>query len=429
MTILAGALPGMRLMKYGWYRILKKMLYDNAQLISLYAEAFHKTGTKLYRQVLQETMDFVLRELTDNTGAFYSALDADSEGVEGKFYTFTKAEIEEVLGDKAAIFCAFYGITAEGNWEHGINILHIRFLVDKIAEDHGVDKIQVLEILSECRMRLFNYRSSRIRPGLDDKAIAAWNGLMLQACADAYRVTGDATYLEAAQRNARFIRKHLWLNNRLHRIYKADKTTITGFAEDYAAVIQGLVALHQADQDEQHLLLARDMMEVCVRDYLDTERKLFYFTSAEDAPLIVRKTDTSDDVIPSANSMLARQLVNLGHLFGNTEWTQLANDMLQVMQEQFVKYPGWYANWADIALLRQQGLVQVVISGPEADIFISQLSGHYLPNVLLVKGIQGSKLPVCEGRIHTDETLVYVCHDMTCQLPVKSLAEAMPAII
>lgn len=407
----------------------EKMLYDNGQLVSLYANAYRTIPNPFFKWTITHTLDFVARELTSPEGGFYSALDADSEGEEGKFYVWTKAEIKEILGDDEALFSRYYQVTDSGNWEHSKNILHTKISTEEFAKEHSLDVANFEAYLHLCTAKLMTARDQRTRPGLDDKQICSWNALMLKGYADAYRATNNISYLEVAQKNHAFIEKNFLRDANLLRIYKDGKSTINGFIEDYACVIDAYLQLYQCTFDVQLLHTAKQLLDTCFDEFYNDEVQLFYFTSKNDPPLVTRKTDTGDDVISSANAILVEMLYKLGYYFGNTNYTAVANTMLAKMGQQMQKYPSWYSRWAQGALLQAKGLYQIVIVGKDAAQLYQQFDG-YIPNaVFALSSNENNTLPLFEDRYVEGKTLIYICHNNTCQLPVDSVEKAMEYIV
>ena len=279
----------------------EKMLYDNGQMVSLYSQAYTLTQEPLYRETVYETIEWLAREMTSSEGGFYSALDADSEGVEGKFYVWTKHEIDEILGEKSEEFCRVYQIDSNGNWEHGVNILW---------KNEPILNSQ----LSESIQKLMAKRAERIRPGLDDKILCSWNGLMLNGLVDAYRTFGEEKFLNLALKNARFVKDNFLKNDFLSHSYKNGHTKIQGFLEDYASVIDAYTNLYQATFEENWLHLAEKLTLYVCQNFYDEKEQLFYFTDKSAEELIARKKEIFDNVIPSSNSMMARNLYTLGFL-------------------------------------------------------------------------------------------------------------------
>jgi uncharacterized protein YyaL (SSP411 family) len=282
----------------------EKMLYDNAQLLSLYAEAYTWNPDPLYRKIADEIISFNLRELTSPEYGFYSALDADSEGKEGKFYIFTKTEVEEILGDNAEIFCIYYNITADGNWvEEHSNVLFRKLSYEELAQQLGLPVEKLLNQINSSRQKVFDARAKRIRPGLDYKILTSWNGLMLKGLCDAYRTFDNSEYLDIALKNAGFILDNLLrMNGRLSRVYKSSSALSDSrgeaFLDDYANIIEAFIALYEVTFDEQWLQQAKKLADVAIAHYHNAETGIFYYTADDDEQLIARKSEIMDGVTP-----------------------------------------------------------------------------------------------------------------------------------
>ncbi|HKP96164.1 MAG TPA: thioredoxin domain-containing protein [Fibrobacteria bacterium] len=404
----------------------EKMLYDNGQLLELYAEAYQATGDPLYARVARETAAFVARELTSPEGAFYSALDADSEGEEGKYYVWNKEELEAILGDGYPLFRDAYNINSTGYWEHG-HYIPLRKQSDaELAASKGIGEEELRSRLEAAKAMLLPIREKRVRPGLDDKTLASWNALMSKGYVAAYRALGDGAYLEAAARNLDFL---LTGGRRpdggLYRTYKAGRFSINGFLEDYAFASEALIALYQATFQEKWLAAARELIEYAIAHFRDPVSGLFYFTSDLDKPLVARKMEIMDNVTPASNSSLARALFAAGSCFGEQGWLDMASAMLNQVKEEMPAYASGYSNWGMLALNLAAPFHEVVIAGPQAEALRGQLAGSYLPNVLLAGSASPSSLPLLENRFAADRTLIYVCRDRVCKLPVATAAEAL----
>lgn len=397
----------------------EKMLYDNGQLVSLYAEAYCMTKAPLYQRVVYQTIDWLRKEMTSSEGGFYAALDADSEGVEGKFYVWRKQEIEAILGEDADWFCKYYNVTTAGNWEHGNNILY----VTQEPEKAGI-AVQKLEI---CKAKLLEQRSKRIRPGLDDKILTSWNGLMLKGLVGAYRAFGEESFLQLALGNANFIKNKL-LNEqgKLWRSYKNGEAKIDGFLEDYAAVIEAFVALYQATFDENWLSHAESMALYACEHFWDEADGLFFFTDQNSEKLIARKKELFDNVIPASNSIMAANLYWLGKLLDREDFSQIANLMLSKIKPLILKNPEYLTNWACLLSNRVTPTAEVVIVGEEANDIRKALDRYYFPNKIIMGTKTTSNLPLLDNRTMIGgKTTIYVCYDKTCQLPVFSVEEAL----
>lgn len=405
----------------------EKMLYDNGQLVSLYAQAYQLTGNPLYQQIIEETLTFIERELTDESNGFYSSLDADSEGEEGKFYVWEAAEIKEALGDEADLFMDYYSLTEHGNWEHGKNILFRRKSDDTYLEKYEMSSAEELHSkLQESKVKLMNIRDQRIRPGLDDKILTSWNALMLKGYIDAYRALGHESYLEMALKNARFIlEKCKRPDGGLNRNYKAGKSNINGFLIDYSTTIEALVDLYEVTFEESYLEEARSFAEYAIQHFYDTESRLFYYTSDEDDALISRTRELTDNVISGSNSSMVKGLLYLGHYFYEERYINMAREMIHIVQSDMIKNGPFYANWASVATHFVDPLYEVAIVGDQAQGVRSQFDKHYLPQVLFLGGRSGGSLQLLQNKFVERETMIYVCVDKSCKLPVQSVDAAM----
>lgn len=407
----------------------EKMLYDNAQLLSLYAHAWQQHKQDLYRKVVYETSAFITRELTSTEGAFYSALDADSEGVEGKFYIWSRKELIALLGDDEPLFSLYYSIEAHGNWEHGANILY------KTKSDAELEKItgktitDITSIIDACKHILMAHRSTRIRPGLDDKIITSWNALMIKGFADAYKVFADEQFLKHATTCADFIINTMLVHKKLYRIYKNGKTSIPAFADDYALLCEALMSLYEVSGNEHYLHTASVLMETAIAHFYNEETALFYFTSNEGAQLITRKTDMQDDVIPSANSTFAKCLYKLGFYMDKPEYHVMAKKMVKAVQSKFEAYTGSYTNWIQVLGWMEQGFYQVIITGKNTREVYRQCVASYIPNAIIIELNAASTIPLLSDKMIHEETAIYVCNDYTCSLPVTTAEAALKQLL
>ena len=407
----------------------EKMLYDNAQLVSLYAEAWQQQPTDQYKRVVTETLAWIQREMTSPEGGFYCALDADSEGVEGKFYTFHQSEIADVLGDDAELFIQYFGVTKEGNWEEErTNVLKIDIDADKLAQTSGFSAAEWETYLAQGKQRLLDYRDKRVRPGLDNKLLTSWNALMLKGFLDAYRVFDEPAYLEAALRNADFIRQHLTAKNGglLHQPM-ANGKTIEGFLDDYAFCIEAYIALYEATFDETWLYEAKRLMDHVLEHFYDERTSAFYYTSATAEQLIARKQEIMDNVIPSSSSAIIRQLFRLGLVFDKQQYREIASQLLANVAPQLASYGSAYSNWANQLLEEVHGCHEIALTGPDWLAMRKQLDKYYIPNKLLLGGTKGT-LPLLAERIG-ETTRAYVCKNKTCSLPVDNTAELLQLIM
>lgn len=402
----------------------EKMLYDNGQLVGLYAKAFQLTKNNLYKDIVYKTHQFLQHELTHETGLFYSALDADSEGVEGKYYIWTRQELVNILGDDEPLFSIYYSVDAYGNWEHGANILYKTRSHEELEKLTGKTIIEIEQIIKKCNALLLTERNKKTKPGLDDKVITSWNALMISGYCEAFKAFGEKEFYNTVQKALDSILQHLWIDKTLYRIYKNGKISIPGFAEDYACLTKALIDFYQISFDEKYLTKANELMELSISYFYSEEKKLFYFKSNTDAALIARKLDLTDDVIPSANSIFGHCLQALSFYFSNNNYEKMVDDMLLLVQQKFAKTTSSYTNWMQLSLNKIQGVKQIVIAGPEAKNYFAQLNQNYLPNTLFALATEQSVISLVNDKLPIEnKTTIYVCQDKTCGLPVFNLGE------
>jgi uncharacterized protein YyaL (SSP411 family) len=404
----------------------EKMLYDNGQLISLYAEAFAVTQKPLFKEVVYETIAFVQRELMSPEGGFYSSLDADSEGEEGKFYVFRLEELQEILGAEATLFSAYYNTTEEGNWEHGVNILHRKTSDEAFAQQNYLELPELQKKVADWKAKIMAVRANRIRPGLDDKILLSWNALMLRGLADAYQAFGEPEFLNLALRNANFLQQHMRNQEAVYHNCKNDKATINGFLEDYALLIKAYIALYEITFAEEWLYEAKKLTDYVIRNFYDATEELFFFTDITSEKLIARKKEITDNVIPASNSVMATNLHFLGLCFDEPRYSQLSDSMLAKVKSLVVKEPSFMANWASVYFLKLKPTAEIALVGPKAEKYREELRRHFYPNTVVVGTTTESDLPLLQDREPIgDQTTIFVCYNKACQLPVYTVAEAL----
>ncbi|MCB0497873.1 MAG: thioredoxin domain-containing protein [Cyclobacteriaceae bacterium] len=402
----------------------EKMLYDNGQLLSVYSEAYKRTQKPLYKKVIEETIAFCNRELSDGNSFYYSALDADSEGEEGKFYVWRKPEVDRLLGPDAEYFKEYFDITQSGNWEFK-NVLRVRRDMDTFCAERGLDKAAFEVQVKEYTQKLFEAREQRVRPGLDDKTLTEWNALMITGLCDAYEALGETSYKDDALKTGSFIWNTLWDGESLHRNYKQGKVNINGFIDDYAATIQAYIKLYQITFDEEWLTRANTLTETSFKNFFDQGSGLFRYKSVSDKQLYVAKTPIEDNVIPSGNSTMALNLFALGHYLYNEEYLEHARTMLTSAEPYLVQHAAFYYNW--LALYRKllQEPYEVAIVGDEAEQLRTILAKEYVPNCLLLGGTKEGNLELLKMKLVEGKTMIYVCRNKTCQLPVETVDAAI----
>ncbi len=403
----------------------EKMLYDNAQLVSLYSHAYQQFGDQEYARVVRETLAFVERELSDKSGGFYSSLDADTEGEEGRFYVWTEKEIDEALGQTASLFKTYYGVTHSGNFEEK-NILVKQMSIAELAKQFDLDVDAAADQLARASKQLFDMRSKRVTPPLDDKILTSWNALMITGYVDAYFALGEKSYLKRALACGNFIRKNqIQTSGLLYRNYKDGKSSINGFLDDYAHTILAFVKLYEATFDEEWLHTANDLKKYVMDHFSDDNTKMFFYTSDLDPELIARKMEVSDNVIPASNSSMAHALYQLGHYFYAEEDIERAQQMYANVEADATQYPHFYSNWARLYGFMGHRYFEVAIVGKEAHEKNLAISRTYIPNKILMGGKDEGTLELLQGKLNKGNTMIYVCENKACQLPVTDPKQAL----
>ena len=407
----------------------EKMLYDNGQLISLYANAFKIKGSRLYKEIVYGIHEFISAQLTSPEGGFYCALDADSEGKEGEYYVWSKEELEELIGEEFSIFASYYSITDDDVWEEGKYILFCKNNDDVFCTQQNISHEELDEKRNNWLKTLAERRKKRIAPGLDDKILASWNALMLKGYADAYKTFKESIFLEMALKNANFIKNKLIADDgALMHSYKNGKASIPGFLDDYAFVADAYVSLYEATFNEDWLSLAEKLIAYTFSHFYDSTKGIFYFTSDEQKAIITRKPETTDNVTPASNSVMANVLFKLGHLLGKDDFIDIANKLLCVVKDNMVSYPNGYTNWAMLMLNQYCNFHEVAVTGRQVAMFRDKLNALYIPNKVLLGADSKSKLDLLKGKLTGERTLIYVCENKTCKMPVSSVQEATTQI-
>ncbi|MEQ9424944.1 MAG: thioredoxin domain-containing protein [Cyclobacteriaceae bacterium] len=408
----------------------EKMLYDNAQLIGLYSQAYRLSGNEKYRTVVYETFDWLISEMSDEAGGFYSSIDADSEGGEGNFYVWTATEIDSLLGQEASIFKEFYNVSSSGNWEKGKSILHTNYdSFGDFSEEKGTDSSEDSLSLMSSRAKLLKHRNSRIRPGTDDKVLTSWNSLMISGLINAYLAFNDELFLNKAIEIGLFIVDNQLLEGgHLMRSYKNGQSSVNGFLDDYSLTISAFITLYEATFDESWLYKAKQLNEYVLAHFLDSRNQMFYFNADEDDNLITRKTETTDNVIPSSNSIMAKNLLKLGLYFTNDTYIEHARQMLANMESELEQNAWYYANWVSLMGNFTHPYYEVAIVGESHKNHRNELLQAYLPNVLVLGGSDEGSLDLLKNKLVDGRTMIYVCENKTCKLPVDQPLQAKQLI-
>ena len=409
----------------------EKMLYDNGQLVSLYADAYLITKNELYKDIVEETLVYVKRDMTTAEGAFYSSLDADSDNTEGKleegaFYVWQKDTLKVILQNDFDLFSDYYNINSYGLWEHGNYVLIRKDDDASIIKKYNITKEDLNKKIDTWKEILLDVRNKRPKPRLDDKTLASWNGLMLKGYIDAYRVFQKEAYLEIALKNALFItNKMMNEDGSLHHTYKEGESKFNGYLEDYVTVIDAFIALYENTLDTKWLITARDLTNYTFDYFFDENSNMFFFTSKEDASLVSRSIEYRDNVIPGSNSIMAKNLFKLGHYFDNEHYNKTATTMLNNVKPEMQDYASGYSNWLDLMLNYTNPYYEVAVVGANAKQKIAALNKTYIPNKLIAGSTSESNMPLLLNRYNPDATLIYVCVNKACKLPVSEVDKAI----
>ena len=410
----------------------EKMLYDNALLARLYLHAWQVTGNPLYRRITEETLDYVLREMTDPAGGFYSAQDADSEGVEGKFFVWTPDELRPLLGDDADLVMGYYGVTERGNFE-GANILNVARPPEDFCQQRGVSESDLFAAVERARAVLLDVREQRIHPLRDDKVLTSWNGMMLRSFAEAGAGLGRADYLDAARANAAFLLDTMRdENRRVLRTWRNGEAKLNGYLEDYACLIDGLLSLHEATLEPRWLREAVSVADGMIALFWDDAVGGFYDTGSDHETLVIRPRDVFDNAQPCGSSVAADVLLRLAVITGDDDYSTKGATPLRAMQQMLGRAPAATGHWLGALDFYVSLPREIVIVGPAADSvtadMIDAVSTRFMPNRVLV-GVEDpadpplQDSPLLEQRVMQDgRPTAYVCENYACQLPVTDAA-------
>ncbi len=422
----------------------EKMLYDNALLVDVLSEAYQLTGRSRYAEVIRETMDFVKRELMHEQKAFYAALDADSEGVEGKFYVWQKDEVVQLLGRDADVFCSYYDISEKGNWhepgpvpalETGEssprNILHVKTPWKEFATQHGLGDEELKQLLEKGKNILLAHRDKRTRPALDDKIILGWNALMNTACSKAFAATGEEEYRQLAIANMEFIWSNLAGNEpgEFYHTWKNKQAKHPAFLDDYAFLADALLHLHEITGDVSWLMKATQVTEYAIQYFSEQDTGFFFYTREKQADIIVRKKEVYDGALPSGNAVMATNLYRLGILLDRPAWKERSDRMINALGQTIVRYPTSFGYWAAGLLERTAGTVELAIVGKEPSKMHQDLLRFFIPHrVLMVSSGRDAEFPLLAGKRVSGPPEIFVCKDFACLQPVTSLEAVMSLI-
>ena len=413
----------------------EKMLYDNAQLVSLYSNAYAITKNDVFKKTVEETLTFLERECLDATGAFYSSIDADSENSEkeleeGAYYVWNQDQLKSLLGTDYNTFKSYYDLSISGLWENQKYVLKRTSLsVTDISKKNNLNETELLKKIDQWNSILLSERNKRSIPRMDNKILTSWNALTIDAYVDAYRIFQNPHYLVVAKKTAHFIMdKQYRKDGGLNHVYINNKSSVDGYAEDYAATIDAFINLYQVTLDEYWLSTAKTLMDYSIIHFFDQNTGLFYFTSNNAPPLIIRKIETTDDVIHSSNASLATALFKLSLFYYDENYSNIAKNMMHAMQEHAANTPYNYSKWLSLMMDYSNPFYEVVISGQKAPEFLKELNTYYLPNIIISGSTTESNLPLLENKYNPNESYIYVCTNGTCKLPQTKISEALKSI-
>ena len=402
----------------------EKMLYDNALILSALSEAYQLTKKELYKNVMDETISFIEREMMHDNGLFYAALDADSEGVEGKFYVWSYDEVVELLKEDAPIFCSYYDITPGGNWEH-TNILRVKERLATFAKRENIPEAELVFLLQRGKKTLLAERSKRVRPLLDDKILLGWNALMNTALCKVHAATGNEKYRELAVHNMNALLEHLGGQGEaiFYHTWKGGKAKFPAFLDDLAFLGQSLLALQEVTADTSWLRKAEAITANILARFADPGSELLYYTPHDQTDVIVRKKEIYDGATPSANAVMAENLYHLGILLEKNDWKEKAVKMTGALGNLVIKYPGSFGFWACVMTELTYGTREIAITGTGHFEQLKEILQLYIPNRVLMAGPGGADFPLLAGKEAAGKTNIWLCQNYSCQAPVQTAGE------
>lgn len=406
----------------------EKMLYDNALLLIVLAEAYQVTKLDLYKRTIEQTVEFISREWLSAEGGIYSALDADSEGVEGKYYVWQRKEIESVLKGDSATFCEFYDVTEKGNWEH-TNILNIKRPIDSFASQKGIAVEELETKLEAFRQALLNRRDTRIKPLLDDKILLSWNALMITACCKIYAALGNDHYKRMAVRCMDFIWQHLRKEGIFYHTYKNGQARHPAFLDDYAYLIQALINLQEITSDPGYLHKARTLTQFVIDHFSEPGTGFFFFTHANQKDVIVRKKEVYDGATPSGNAIMALNLFYLAIVFDESSWRKRAIEMVQSLQQAIIRYPTSFGVWATLLQSVCYGIPEIALLGENIRQAHLEFMRIFIPfRVFQSATLSDKQFPLLDRKPYTTGPQFYLCKLYKCQIPVSETDELVQMI-
>ena len=413
----------------------EKMLYDNAQLMSLYSKGFKVSNKKHFKKVVYKIHEYINKEMKDNSGGFYSSLDADSKideynYVEGAYYSWSFSELKNLISEDFDLFSKYYNVNDYGYWKEEDKYVLINNVSDtEFISEHNLTEEVFNEKLSNWVSILKEAKKDKKKPSLDYKIVTSWNGLMISGYVDAYKAFNDEIFLNEAIESAEFIYKSLTKNDGgLFHNYVNGKSKVNGYLEDYATIIQASLDLYEITLNQKWIERALKLSEYVIKNFSNDESALFYFTSKKDEELITRTIEFRDNVIPSSNSIMAKNLFKLYHYFDKQEYFDLSKKMALSVTNEFEVYPSGYSNWFDLIYNLKSNFYEVAIVGENAIEKATELNKKYLPNKLVIGSSTSNDLPLLQNRFINGKTLIYVCVNKACKMPTEDLDESINMI-
>ncbi len=402
----------------------EKMLYDNALILRSLADGYRLTSSNKYKNAIEETVGFIDAEMTHPEGGLFTALDADSEGVEGKFYVWTKKEIDKLLGSDNDLFCKLYDVTEHGNWEE-VNILNLPVEIEAYCHQHSLQPGDIYKSLTTSKQKLLEERNKRIHPGLDDKILMGWNALMITALSECGQALNNLTLIDKAIYHYNKACEYFKSSEAYwYRTYKNGQRSYQAMLDDYSYWIEASISLHQATQDVEYISKAEEIMEFVIKHFYDKNDGYFYYTSEQQKDIIIRKKELFDNATPSANAVLCRMLHYLGILKDNKKYLNMAEIMIKGIEKSIMLYPTSFGYWAKNMIIMNKGIEEIVITGPEKTSIATEILKIYCPyRISLIGNPNVKEWPLLTGKDETEQTLLYFCKEYKCQEPVHNLYE------
>jgi len=411
------------------------MLYDNGQLMSLYAAGYKISGKELYKQTIYKIHEYINSEMKDTSGGYYSSLDADSKledgsYAEGEYYTWRKTELKKIIGENFDLFVDYFNVNDYGFWEEENKYILTRVSSDKeFIKKNKLDEKTFINIKSNWLSKLKLARKDKKKPSLDYKIITSWNGLMISGYVDAYKAINDDIFKDEAINAGEFIYSNLLRKDGgLYHNYVNGKSKINGYLEDYATVIQASLDLYEITLNQLWIERALELSKYVFDNFSSSESELFYFTSNKDEDLISRSIEFRDNVIPSSNSIMAKNLFKLYHYFDKEDYYEKAKQMSLSVSKEFEAYPSGYSNWFDLIYSLKSNYYEVAVVGENAIEKVKKINSRYIPNKLIIGSTSENNLPLLRNRYIEGKTLIYVCVNKACKMPTENIEESISMI-